>query len=94
MGSREIATTRTERFCDVCGSILVGFGSGGRCVICGRDACYRCSHEGDDCWCLPCWEVGKPYRERLDALTKAHEAACEAELCAWRAACRVSGGGA
>jgi hypothetical protein len=92
MGTRQLPATTSELFCDVCGSTAMLYGSGGKCQICDKDVCSSCSHAeewGGDYpprWCNRCWEIGAPYRERIEELVQEHEQKTAAQRYAWRCA--------
>lgn len=60
--------------CDICGANA----KGRQCRICGRDICNIHAHweydryGGDysEKYCIECWEIGKPYRDKLEELEK------------------------
>ncbi len=66
-----------RRFCDDCGEELFWkmACSVSQCEICGKDLCIKCIAYEDEtsgdyitCWCKSCWEIGKPYREKIAKL--------------------------
>lgn len=77
--SKKIMVEKEEihKFCDDCGvEIRIGLACGkASCTICGADLCNNCvGHEYDDgsdyrtTWCRSCWEIGAPYREKIQKL--------------------------
>lgn len=70
-------TERTEvikekhRYCDICGASAKTW-----CCKCKKDLCNKCvEHEdydsGDyrgDCYCKECWDLGTPYRQKIEEL--------------------------
>lgn len=75
-----------DYFCDWCGKKVdpyPWFGGVAACVICGRHTCSEHAanwHEmntGSDYeeeFCHECWEIGKPYRDRIGQLEDEVEA--------------------
>lgn len=66
-----VPTTETEWYCDICKGPNGNF----RCKCCHKDICYKCSvyddrDSGDrpDKYCESCWDIGKPYRTKMEDL--------------------------
>lgn len=59
-----------EYTCDICGKPA----SGRKCHICTIDICEQHTHREPDKWggdysdkfCIECWEIGKPFREKME----------------------------
>jgi hypothetical protein len=70
------------------------------CVMCKMMLCRECAYHdysdgGDypDFYCVPCWDVGKTYRDAEQKEEEAHDERIEAIHAQWLAACdrRVTG---
>ena len=67
----------THKFCDLCGQ-EVPFGlacSRATCELCRADLCEDCiGHESESygdyrtVWCKVCWDIGEPYRKKIEDL--------------------------
>lgn len=64
--------TVTKRYCDDCGTEI---NYRRNCVCCNKDLCAKCvGHEESDSsdysidYCIKCWSIGEPYREKIKEL--------------------------
>jgi len=66
-----VIKTISKLFCDDCHSEMR---YGRSCYCCKKDMCEKCvgheENDGDysDYYCRTCWNVGKPYREKIKEL--------------------------
>ena len=86
-------TGRTyERLCDVCGDIAINI-----CWNCGRDLCSNCSVADPDipedypCGlyvnCQKCWDIGKPFREKMKKLQDVCDLKIDEQENLWKQLC-------
>ena len=83
-----VAQDETHKFCDVC-EIEIPLGlacNAAHCAVCGADLCEKCiGHEDESyddyriTWCKSCWDIGIPYREKMDKLREE----CDAVAAEW-----------
>lgn len=67
---RQATVTDTVVTCDFCGKR-----SGMVCIFCGRDVCIDCRIDDPEdnsdypgCYCIPCWDIGDPFRAEIERL--------------------------
>lgn len=65
------------------------------CHMCGHDFCHdhsrpdaRDNSHHPDWYCYRCWDIGEPYRARLEAAEDEFEAVCQRIDDEWKAACK------
>lgn len=69
---KQVEENVVEYTCDICGKPA----SGRKCCMCAIDMCEQDTHREPDKWggdysekyCIECWEIGKPFRERIEEI--------------------------
>lgn len=96
---RTVIETTTHVTCDICGGPGTVKGIPWQtCIICKRDVCFHHSREdprynwGDysDYICSECYEIGKPYLEKIKEEETRHEKTLECLEKKWFAKARIA----